>query len=233
MFQFATESLQTPKSSVGVRRRLFRYVEEIPRNEVRQYCPIPGIRSIHQIVSDISGENRIRQLSCYECDECLLGKYDNCDNDEILGFTSNVTFTAENSDLDNTCTSNESECIEQQKLSDLVSKNCIFAVMCDDDKCDFYILKANSKAIVLSNDEGDCWGAFYRKHSEIIRGNYFQQCADSPFHFKLIRGKHAIVPAQSVLYILSECDIENNKMVISEDVYQTILQSVSDSRSFV
>jgi hypothetical protein len=49
LYKFAKDNLTIPKSH-GCQRRIFKYIETIPRSVTRQYKPIPGIRSIHQVL---------------------------------------------------------------------------------------------------------------------------------------------------------------------------------------
>ena len=85
LFKFAQEKLQNPKRVSNVKRRIFKYVDEIPRMQPRLYKPLPGIRSIHQLISNGSGDNFVRYLCCYDCEECLEGDETSCTNTEWLG----------------------------------------------------------------------------------------------------------------------------------------------------
>lgn len=49
LYKFAMDNLTIPKSH-GCQRRIFKYIKKIPRSVTRQYKPIPGIRSIHQVL---------------------------------------------------------------------------------------------------------------------------------------------------------------------------------------
>lgn len=49
LYKFTKDNLTIPKSH-GCQRRIFKYIETIPRSVTRQYKPIPGIRSIHQVL---------------------------------------------------------------------------------------------------------------------------------------------------------------------------------------
>lgn len=153
---FAKEKLETPKDSTNVRRRIFEYVEEIPREKARLYKPLTGIRSVHQLVAVISGENYIRPLSCYNCEDCIEGNSEQCDLSNSLGNATLIYFTKEGSDNDTSDPENETS--ESQILSNLITKDCIFAVLCDDNVNEYYVMKASSKSVVLQKDDMDRWG---------------------------------------------------------------------------
>ncbi|CAC5396517.1 unnamed protein product [Mytilus coruscus] len=63
-------------------------------------------------------------------------------------------------------------------IYELVSKAAIFAVHCDDDEFDCYLLKAQTESY------------------HVIKGNYFMQ-GENPLHFELIKKKYGIVPSNS------------------------------------
>lgn len=232
LYLFAKEKLETPKDSTNVRRRIFEYVEEIPREKARLYKPLTGIRSVHQLVAVISGENYIRPLSCYNCEDCIEGNSEQCDLSNSLGNATLIYFTKEGSDNDTSDPENETS--ESQILSNLITKDCIFAVLCDDNVNEYYVMKASSKSVVLQKDDMDRWGAAYRRGTQVIRGHYFEKSPETPLKYKLIKRKPAIVPSQSVLYIICESSdiLDNDILQISEEVHLKILQAVSESHAF-
>lgn len=95
-------------------------------------------------------------------------------------------------------------------------------------------MKASSKSVVLQKDDMDRWGAAYRRGTQVIRGHYFEKSPETPLKYKLIKRKPAIVPSQSVLYIICESSdiLDNDILQISEEVHLTILQAVSESHAF-
>ena len=55
----------------------------------------------------------------------------------------------------------------------LISKGTIFAVFCNDDQHDFFLLKALSGVEVLSRHETDLWDASFPPSAHVIRDLYF------------------------------------------------------------
>ena len=68
-FEFAENNLKTSRSH-ACKRRLFRYVEEIPLANKRNNKPIKGIRAVHRVETIDSQNLLLRNVSCY-CDNCL------------------------------------------------------------------------------------------------------------------------------------------------------------------
>ena len=69
LFDFCNKNLQQPKST-GCKRRIFRYVESVPRNKVQNYKSIPDIRKIHCVRTTLNRyELIVSDLSCYTCDQ--------------------------------------------------------------------------------------------------------------------------------------------------------------------
>jgi hypothetical protein len=48
-------------------------------------------------------------------------------------------------------------------ISEKSTEGTIFAVLCDDDGHDFYLLKATSESIILQENESDEWGASFSR----------------------------------------------------------------------
>ena len=77
---------------------------------------------------------------------------------------------------DSTNSSNENTFLEYEQnesIADLITEGTIFAVLCDDDGHDFYLLKATSESIILQENESDEWGASFSRGSSVIRGGVF------------------------------------------------------------
>jgi predicted phosphohydrolase len=55
----------------------------------------------------------------------------------------------------------------------LISKGTIFAVFCNDDQHDFFLLKALSGVEVLSRHETDLWDASFPTSARVLSGLYF------------------------------------------------------------
>jgi hypothetical protein len=63
LFEFASDSLPAPKSGI-YKRRVFKYVEQIQRDNSRYFMPIPENRKIHQIISSANHKLQVRHQSC-------------------------------------------------------------------------------------------------------------------------------------------------------------------------
>ena len=77
---------------------------------------------------------------------------------------------------DCTNSSNENTFLEREQnesIADLITEGTIFAVLCDDDGHDFYLLKATSESIILQENESDEWGASFSRGSSVIKGDVF------------------------------------------------------------
>jgi hypothetical protein len=78
LFDFCNKKLQQPKST-GCKRRIFRYVESVPRNNVHNLKSIPDIRKIHCVRTTLNrSELIVSDLSCYTGDQCIASNYDSC-----------------------------------------------------------------------------------------------------------------------------------------------------------
>lgn len=62
---------------------------------------------------------------------------------------------------------------QNENIADLIAEGNIFAVLCDDDKHDFYLLKATSGVQTLQRKETDKWSASFPSNASVIRGLYF------------------------------------------------------------
>ena len=116
-------------------------------------------------------------------------------------------------------------------LHDLVTKDTIFAVLCEDEQSDYYLLKAKTGSYELENSETDSWGVTYEPGAKVIKGNYFSQ-DENPLHFKFIKRKYGLVPSYSCLYICTDVCVEAGFVKLKEDVHQSILKCV-DMSSYV
>ncbi|CAC5383741.1 unnamed protein product [Mytilus coruscus] len=168
LFEFAKSNFSIPKSS-NCKRRLFKYTENINRNFRMLYKPIPGIRSVHQVVVD-NDRLLIRSLSCYTSNNCLEGNINECENTNIIGTFSPIPIVPEIGTVDDD--QNDDTDIEVP-IYELVSNSTIFAVLCDDDEFDYYLLKAQTESYQLQSRETDSWGVSYQPGTTVIKGNLF------------------------------------------------------------
>ncbi|CAC5387052.1 unnamed protein product [Mytilus coruscus] len=120
-----------------------------------------------------------------------------CENTNIIGTFSPIPIVLEIGTVDDD--QNDDTDIEVP-IYELVSKSTIFAVLCDDDEFDYYLLKAQTESFQLQSRETDSWGVSYQPGTNVIKGNYSMQ-AENPLHFKMIKRKYGLVPSNSCLYI--------------------------------
>jgi hypothetical protein len=152
-FDFCNENLIQPKSD-GCKRRIFRYIETIPRTEPRLYKPIPAIRSIHQAVAIQKGDISIRYV-CYACDLCLLDLSIQCENLKFIDKFVTYKVIPETVNANTSSSDTDDAEDENAALSDLISKKAIFAVLCSYTQYDFYPVKTNSESFTLNHDKTD------------------------------------------------------------------------------
>ena len=112
----------------------------------------------------------------------MEGDEASCTNTEWLGIPTTINIYPES--IENACNDHIDECDDYHPLSELISKNCILALLTEES--DYYLLKATSKSTVLQQDERDNWGASYKSGDQVVCGKYFMQ---------------SIVPVQSFLYM--------------------------------
>ncbi|CAG2249948.1 unnamed protein product [Mytilus edulis] len=222
LFTFCESSLKKPRSAL-FKRRVFRYVDSIDRHNSKIFKPIQQNRQIHHVFTSTCNEIIVSDLSCYTCDQCILGNYLNCLNVENTG----VKKTIKPREI--TQTSNEEEVAQDtdilsEDISDLVSINSVVAVKTDDDNFDYYLMKISKGSHVLNSAESDSWGAIYpldSRFSGVIIGDKISD--NDPLKYKLLKTKTALVPTKSLLYILA-----SYRITISEDTHLDIL-SVLDN----
>ncbi|CAG2239432.1 unnamed protein product [Mytilus edulis] len=135
LFQFAQSRLTTPRS-YACKRRIFKYVEEIPRNR-KSFKPIKGIRTIHREETKNLQTVLFRTVSCY-CDRCL--ESDHCLFTDQVGISLEVKVEADDSNLEDKTLEDDSN----ETVADMINSGNIFAVLCDNEENDFFLLKATS-----------------------------------------------------------------------------------------
>ncbi|XP_063425376.1 uncharacterized protein LOC134708659 [Mytilus trossulus] len=177
LFTFCESSLKKPRSAL-FKRRVFRYVDSIDRHNSKIFKPIQQNRQIHHVFTSTCNEIIVSDLSCYTCDQCILGNYLNCLNVENTG----VKKTIKPREI--TQTSNEEEIAQDtdilsEDISDLVSINSVVAVKTDDDNFDYYLMKISKGSHVLNSAESDSWGATYPPGFEVFRGHYYDKISDN------------------------------------------------------
>ena len=84
LYNFAHGNLQNLRSGI-YKRRIFKYIEEIPRLQNKKMNPVSQNRKNHQIISSNSDDLLVRDVSCYNCDDCYIGKIQSCEKLEFIG----------------------------------------------------------------------------------------------------------------------------------------------------
>ena len=79
--------LSTTKSEI-CKRRIFKYIEAISRNNNIYYKPVDNIRSIHSVWVLSDGRLLLHALSCFSCDVCVKqNNYEECSNHSKVGLS--------------------------------------------------------------------------------------------------------------------------------------------------
>ena len=139
LYKFAEENLQQLKCKNGnYKRRIFRYVESIPRDNNINFKPVSQNRKVHQIISgNGSGEFISRDLSCYDCGKCFMGGVHNCKNIPYIGGSLKIKMQFSN------CTSVNEDIEDDTNSSDLISRNSVVVVLAVDTEYEYYLLKVS------------------------------------------------------------------------------------------
>ena len=115
--------------------RLHAYKRRLQANK-RNFKSIKGIRAVHR-VETIDSQNLLVRKSCY-CDNCL--ECEECMNIAQVGRCTAIELVCDSTNSSNGNTFLERE--QNESIVDLITEGTIFAVVCDDDGHDFYLLKA-------------------------------------------------------------------------------------------
>jgi hypothetical protein len=226
LYNVAEAKLKTTRSH-NCKRRIFKYIEEVERNN-KSFQPIRGIRAIHRIETLDSKRVLIRNLSCY-CESCIAADgVEPCLNLAQVGH-SDETVLRISPGPDNDQETDRDDIVEEQteSVADLISKGSIFAVLCNDDQHDFFLLKALSGVEVLSRHETDLWGASFPPSALVIRGLYFTKKQNNILQYKLLKNPPPIVPCESVLYICQESSVKDNLFCLTEEENNNIMECVN------
>ncbi|CAC5405674.1 unnamed protein product [Mytilus coruscus] len=201
--------------------------DTINRNSVKAYKPIPGIRSLHQVLNSEQKKLTVRYLSCYSCEECVNGNYNMCTNNaigrkEVVPIRPDDKGTIDDDENDNEYT-----------MSDLIVEGTVLALYTDEENAEFYLLRASSCPEKLRTSEVDDWGVSFRKNTKIIRGQYFKSDLNrSELSYKLIRRNQAIVPEASVIYISPQLRVNSRfALTLPETVHLDILSVLDEMES--
>ena len=201
---------------------IFRYIENVPRDETVRYKPVPRNRCIHQIMStNKPSELFIRDLSCYSCDQCSEGDFENCSS-TVVGVTRKQTMEKENNDI---ILTNEVPENDDVPLEELIQPTSIVALFTDDTDYDYYLMKITSTPVTLKRNTKDGWGITHQKGSKIVKGFYFENIQNQPLKFRLVKNIHACAPVLSVKHILISSS-DNDNLELSESDHLDILDAM-------
>ncbi|WAR17050.1 hypothetical protein MAR_031644 [Mya arenaria] len=148
-YNFACNTLQIPSSNAKCSKRIFKFVEEIPRNTVKYFQPVSRVRTIHQIILTCGTQMTVRDLSCY-CDECITGNYSQCENRNNVGQIDNIKLTIQRNTAN---IETEYNGYEHTPIYDLVSSGDVIAVKAVD--TDYYLLRVAQAMYTLLSTETD------------------------------------------------------------------------------
>ena len=121
-----------------------------------EYKSVRYNRKIHHISSRVISPKilSVANLSCYECDECLIDDNTKCTNSEYCGERRVLQWmeymNREERDSNDYMYENES-------VSDLLTIVSV-AVLADDDEYDYYLMKVSKVPFQLEHVENDDWG---------------------------------------------------------------------------
>ena len=163
------------------KRRIFRYVESVDRDNIRNFKPISNNLKIHHLYTSKSGEIVVSDLSCYTCDKCIVSDYEHCLHTEHTGqkrLVKPIEEPSNNAD-------NEDNFERSENITELVSFDSAIAVKAEDDNIEYYMLKVTSGLETLSTTEKDSWGVEYPSGFQIFRGYYYDNSRKDPLNIQI------------------------------------------------
>lgn len=150
---------------------------------------------IHAVCSKKPGYITVRQTSCF-CDKCFSNGIMLCQCDDWRDQFVGVTGQDEASG----------------HIRNSIDKHSLVVVYTDDPGESFYLLKAKAKATTLDKPDSDAWGSTFERGTEVVPGFYYQKCPDDDNAYTLIPRMLALVPIQSVMYVVRE--LTSSKRVV-------------------
>jgi hypothetical protein len=221
LYDFAEETLQTPQSGM-CKRRVFRYVEEIPRVHDRSFNAVHQNRKVHQVIAtNFTGDVMLRELSCYICEECVKGDVRKCKRVEFAGSSRSIKMEVSNAATDD----NEVDDSTITNMDSALTHNTVVAVIAEDPDYEFYLLKILDEPEIVDTEIADEWGCTFAPGSRIVRGHYFDRSKNNPFVYKLLPNQLAIWHVAAVRYMCVEFG-SRNKITIPEELHLDIIQSL-------
>ena len=114
---------------------------------------VPGIRRLHQVVSTKSNNDTlaVRNMSCYTCENCITGNYNNCKNNAIRGKVT-IPISIDNNRNSRFVQSTEND---EYDMADLIAEGTILAMYTVESDSNYYLFRASSCPQVLTKDTTD------------------------------------------------------------------------------
>lgn len=233
LYKYAKENLTEPSStryksqSVGLKRRVFIYVEQHRRNRRnRRFKQIKGSRQIHSILAtdESAGSGlKTRLLSCY-CDHCLDGDFGACENSDIVDNWKEIHIETEG--ITRRITRSEVE-EERTGIKDLVSEDSYVAIASGDPGEDYYLLKVSERPKELERLTKDDWGATYPAGAEVLSGHWLLPVIRSRRSYKVDYTRIALVYVSTALYLCTDLrPLSEDTFEVTEEEHVNILQSL-------
>ena len=202
-------------------------MESIPRDNAKNFKPIAKNRQIHQILTENGvGELTTRDLSCYECEKCIIGDVKDCENVSYIGQFRKTTMICSNPINDDGTEDNSSDSDTCRLSADLISKKSVIAVLADDPDYEYYLMKVTVEPFKIEKETTDSWGCTFQSGATVIKGLYYDRVRTKPFLYKLVPRKIAICHTVAVLHLCSEVDA-GNMISIPEELHLDIIESIS------
>ena len=177
---FCKDNLTAPKTD-GCKRRLFFFVEQIPRTSDRCFKTVNEVRKVHTIKAShrTPGKVRVSDLSCYSCEKCAAGAFDSCDNMDIGGIEKTLTMFKESN---KNGVQDEQE--QQNDMTNIICPGTVVALYTDDPDKEYYLMSVNEIKI-LESDEEDDWGNSFVRGSHVVFSHYYDK-TKIPYWYKLL-----------------------------------------------
>ncbi|CAG2255254.1 unnamed protein product [Mytilus edulis] len=172
------------------------------------------------------GELTTRDLSCYECEKCIIGDVKDCENVSYIGQFRKTTMICSNPINDDGTEDNSSDSDTCRLSADLISKKSVIAVLADDPDYEYYLMKVTVEPFKIEKETTDSWGCTFQSGATVIKGLYYDRVRKKPFLYKLVPRKIAICHTVAVLHLCSEVDA-GNMISIPEELHLDIIESIS------
>ena len=162
-------------------------------------------------------------MSCYTCENCITGNYNNCKNNAIGGRVT-IPISIDNNRNSRSVQSTEND---EYEMADLIAEGTILAVYTDESDSNYYLFRASSCPQVLTKDTTDDWGITYGKGSKIVHGCYFDRTRKL-LSFKLLGKIRSIISVASIIYISPILQCLNGALNLTETTHLDILSVLDE-----